>query len=47
MGAAVLVNSIDENNNSVLILNDYINKEVTDEIREVTFKTRPDTASIK
>ncbi|MGI6423706.1 MAG: hypothetical protein ACOX2A_00290 [Tepidanaerobacteraceae bacterium] len=45
-GAAVLINSIDENKNSVRIVNEYINENLNEETREITFTTRPDTAEL-
>ena len=45
-GGAVLINSFDENKNNLRILNEYINEELTEETREITFKTRPDTTKL-
>jgi len=45
-GAAVIVNSVDENKSSVGIYAEYIKEGTTNEIREVTFKTRPDTKGL-
>ncbi len=45
-GAAVLINSIDDNNNSVRIVNEYIKENLSGEVKEVTFKTRPDTREL-
>ncbi|MGB4168223.1 MAG: O-antigen ligase family protein, partial [Tepidanaerobacteraceae bacterium] len=45
-GAGVLINSYDEAGNSVRILNEYIEEEMTEEPREITFTTRPDTVRL-
>ena len=45
-GAGVLINSYDEAGNSVRILNEYIEEEITEETREITFTTRPDTVRL-
>lgn len=45
-GAGVLINSYDEAGNSVRIVNEYIDEEITEEIREITFTTRPDTVRL-
>lgn len=45
-GAAVLINSYDDAGNSVRILSEYIEEEVSEEVREVTFKTRSDTVRL-
>lgn len=45
-GGAVLIDSFDENKNSVRIVNEYINEKLAEETREVTFTTRPDTEKL-
>lgn len=45
-GAGVLINSYDEAGNSVRIVNEYIDEEINEEIREITFTTRPDTVRL-
>lgn len=45
-GAGVLINSYDEAGNSVRIVNEYIEEEINEEIREITFTTRPDTVRL-
>jgi O-antigen ligase/tetratricopeptide (TPR) repeat protein len=45
-GAGVLINSYDEAGNSVRILNEYVEEEMTEEPREITFTTRPDTVRL-
>jgi tetratricopeptide (TPR) repeat protein len=45
-GAALLVNSLDENKNSVRILNEYIKESLDGQVKEFTFTTRPDTKSL-
>lgn len=45
-GAGILINSYDEAGNSVRIVNEYIDEEITEEIREITFTTRPDTVRL-
>ncbi|WP_245984700.1 O-antigen ligase family protein [Biomaibacter acetigenes] len=45
-GAALLVNSLDENKNSVRILNEYIKESLNGQVKEFTFTTRPDTKSL-
>jgi tetratricopeptide (TPR) repeat protein len=46
-GTAIIVNSIDEDKKSTEIYVKYITEEITNEIREITFKTRSDTKSIQ
>jgi len=45
-GAGVLINSYDEANNGVRIVNEYIKEEIAEEIREITFTTRSDTTRL-
>lgn len=46
-GGAVLVNSFGDKNDDVEIKSEYFNEGLTNENREVTFRTRPDTKSIR
>lgn len=45
-GAGIQIYSYDEANNGVRIVNEYIEEEITEEIREITFTTRPDTVRL-
>jgi tetratricopeptide (TPR) repeat protein len=45
-GAAVFINSVDENKNQTRILNEYVKEGLNGEVKEITFTTRPDTKSL-
>ncbi|NLM44840.1 MAG: O-antigen polymerase [Clostridiales bacterium] len=45
-GAGILINSYDQVGNSVKIIEEYIDEKISEETREITFTTRPDTVRI-